>query len=210
MWKRLKLELQTCQASADPRRREILWLHRVRERIHPEGVPHHTWARGPMCVASAGRPSVRGITWRCTSVATLGRSPTSAQTAGRASAGGSICWCIAGRTQGRSPTPASVARVSAGTPTWQCTGVPILGRSPMAARCAASASARGSDWCDTRGSTLVRSPFSVRSVEKPFSIITNFLDILEFILARIIMNIKNVGSTLCVVETLKYIQEFTL
>jgi hypothetical protein len=56
----------------------------------------------------------------------------------------------------------------------------------------------------------VRSSFSVMDMGKLFDIFTKFLDMLEFILARIIMNIKNVGSTLCVVETLKYIQEFTL
>ncbi|CAO2630616.1 hypothetical protein LEMLEM_LOCUS20955 [Lemmus lemmus] len=111
-----------------------------------------------MCAVSAGRPSARGITWRCTSAATQGRNPISVRTAGRASAGGSTCWCIAGHTLGRSPTPASVARASAGMPTWQCTGVHTLGRSPMAARYAASVSARGSGWCGTRGSTRARSP----------------------------------------------------
>lgn len=63
---------------------------------------------------------------------------------------------------------------------------------------------------ELRESTLVRSSFSVMDMGKLFDIFTKFLDMLEFILARIIMNIKNVGSTLCVVETLKYIQEFTL
>lgn len=59
-------------------------------------------------------------------------------------------------------------------------------------------------------STLVRSLFSVRNVEKPFNIITNFLDTLEFTLARTLMNVTNVGSTLLMVETLKYIRVFTI
>ena len=58
-------------------------------------------------------------------------------------------------------------------------------------------------------SILVRSPFNVRNVEKPFNIITSFLDTLEFILARTLMNVTNVESTLLMVETLKYIKVFT-
>lgn len=55
-----------------------------------------------------------------------------------------------------------------------------------------------------------RSPFSVGNVEKPFSIITNFLDTLESMLARTLMNVPNVENALLMVETLKYIKELTL
>jgi hypothetical protein len=62
----------------------------------------------------------------------------------------------------------------------------------------------------TKESILVR-PFQCEKCGEGFSnIITNFLDILEFILARSLMNVKNVGRTLLVVETLTYIKEFTL
>lgn len=61
-----------------------------------------------------------------------------------------------------------------------------------------------------RQSILARSPFSVMNMGKLLNIFTKFLDIIEFILTRIVMNVNNMGSTLCVVDTLKYIKEFTL
>ena len=56
----------------------------------------------------------------------------------------------------------------------------------------------------------MRSSFSVMDMGKLFDIFTKFLDMLEFILARTLMNVVNVGSTLLMVETLKYIRVFTI
>lgn len=45
---------------------------------------------------------------------------------------------------------------------------------------------------------------------RPFNIITNFGDIIDFIFVRTLMNVKDVGNALPVVETLEYIREFIL
>ena len=54
----------------------------------------------------------------------------------------------------------------------------------------------------------MRSSFSVMDMGKLFDIFTKFLDMLEFILARILMNVRN--WEVHVIEILKYIREFTL
>ena len=61
-----------------------------------------------------------------------------------------------------------------------------------------------------RESKVEKSPFDVRHVGNLSTLIINFLDSLEFILARTLMNVVNVGSTLLMVETLKYIRVFTI
>lgn len=59
-----------------------------------------------------------------------------------------------------------------------------------------------------RESKVEKSPFDVRHVGNLSTLIINFLDSLEFILARILMNVRN--WEVHMIEILKYIREFTL